>query len=156
MLLVTRYICVHPATTQPHLASLFAQTEHGAAAIRVGQYDQVGTVSTTLTMLYCKYDTYDRLLFCWSHFQLRRKRIEGRWGLVWMSKIKNAKKRKNAKKKAKSKWKLQMPFRMSPDLGYMEISHIRSSVLYCVTLLALGFSCFAPTDDQMTVDNVSH
>ena len=29
--------------------------------VRVGQYDQVGTVSATLTMLYCKYDTYDRL-----------------------------------------------------------------------------------------------
>ena len=62
-----------------------------AILVRVGQYDQVGTVRTTLTMLYCKYDTYDRLLFCSAHFQLRRKENAGMCDLVWMLKMQNAK-----------------------------------------------------------------
>ena len=85
---------------------------------RVGQYDQVGTVRTTLTMLYCKYDTYDRLLFCSAHFQfqLRRKENAGMCDLVWMLKIQNAKcKMQNAQNKRKKiKKKLnQMPFLMA-------------------------------------------
>ena len=91
-----------PCFSLPAVCCVCARHSHSQTQTRVKQHDQVGTVSTALTMLYYKHGTFDRLLFCWGHFQLWRKRIEGRWGLLWMlSKMKNSKmqnKRKMQKK----------------------------------------------------------